>query len=238
MSSNPPTAPQVLWLTPLARRILDVQEALRIEPSAREMRDPVFISDSANQLRKLRVRVSVYYVVTFVGAFLVASGGLPTSATVELFGVTMPLGLLSQQALAAIVAGLFSQYIMVLLSFSMVHGFFSALMSADFGEGWEFRLSRYDAEAYCGALLLPRRTGYRSPKSELAFIALGVLTAFVSVFVHASVVVGAAFIAFDAALNAKLSLLPMALSTFALIGTVIPALLWFVACFVPMPYRR
>lgn len=232
-----PEPPSQIWLTPIARRVLDVQVALDSAPAGRELREPTFVAESANQLRRLKDRLLIYYVVTFVGAFIVASGGIPGDAQIEAFGVSLPLGLLSQQALAAIVAGLFSQYIIILLSFSLLHGGIAAQMSKDYGEGWEHRLARYDGSATYGSLLFPRLVGYRSPKRETAFIGLGLLTALISVLTHAAVVVGAAFIAFGAALNARPGFLTMTLSSFALLGTIIPLVLWLIASFLPMPYR-
>lgn len=237
MTDLNPQTPREIWLTPIARRVFDIQVALDTAPSGRELRDPTFVAESAIQLRRLKDRLLVYYVVTFVGAFVVASGGIPGDAQIEAFGVSLPLGLLSQQALAAIVAGLFSQYIIVLLSFSLLHGGIAAQMSKDYGEGWEHRLARYDGSATYGSLLFPRLIGYRSPKREMAFIGLGVLTALISVLTHAAVVVGAAFIAFDAARNAQPGILTMTLSSFALVGTIVPLVLWLIASFMPMPYR-
>ncbi|HYD72870.1 MAG TPA: hypothetical protein VEF55_07005, partial [Candidatus Binatia bacterium] len=176
------------------------------------------------------------YLISFIAASVVLAGGFPTNAEVNLFGMQVPAGVLSLQALSAIMVGIYSYFIAMLVSATMAYGILMCIFSQTYTESWDVFLAEYDATMLNANFLRPKHIGFASPKRE-RLAAWGVaLTSFATLLLHWAVIVFAAYVALAAAMDAG-SLVPTIIGGFALGAAVVGGLAYVTCTMVPMPYR-
>jgi hypothetical protein len=153
-------------LTALQRAIAEAQGlANRGDFDALPSSDGALRSMSG-EFKALRKKVTLLYVVTTIRAFFILSH-TNSDASVSIFGISVPLSLLSKQALSILLAGAFAYYAGAVVSAAMLYGTMAAIVRRAAPESWEFLLSRYDADQLWTNLLIPKKLGAPSPWSEI-----------------------------------------------------------------------
>lgn len=189
----------------------------------------------AAELKALRKKVVILYVGTTLGAFLILSN-VATNASIEILGASLPLSVLSRQALAVLLAGAFGYYAAAVISAVMVYGTMSAILQRFAPESWEFLLSRYDADQLWTNMLLPKKLGAPSPRAERVIAGIVNGTNKLVVSGHITLIVIAVWASLTAAIDAKsLSGIVLgALAVLAVLGTALGAV---AATFLKLKYK-
>jgi hypothetical protein len=221
-------------ITPLQRAMAEAEGF-----AARGDFDVVPPSDAAlkslaSEFKTLRKKVTILYAATTLGAFLILSQ-TPDGASVSLMGVSIPLALLSKQALSILLVAAFAYYAGDVISASMVYGTMAAILKRSAPESWEFLLSRYDADQLWTNMLTPKKLGAPSPTSEriLAWIVAFANKAVVGG--HIALVWGAVVSAMLDALDAR-SFFGIALSALALLAVICTTIGALCAAFKKLTY--
>ena len=225
-----------MWLTPVRRTMIDFEITSSPDRHASYFLDATYIEGIVKQHERLRGRLNVLYGITFILAFLVIAGGVPTDQSFEAFGVSVPLGLFSQQALAAVMAAVFANYVIHLCSLTLLYSAMQSVLERYGGEPWEFFAAKFDGLMLYTSLMRPKVLGYSSPNREVAFILSVAFTALATVLLHAIVctIAGSAALAAARTDGDPLSIV---LATFSLVSVVVAFGAFLTAAFIPMPYR-
>lgn len=229
-------APPVLWRTAVGRAAFDFEIATRANLWGSYFANEDYIAGVAKELRTVRKGLNVAYALTFLLAFLILSGGFRSEAQVALFGVKLPLQVLSQQALAAIMSAVFARYVTCFISLTLLHAGLAGLLPKFGPPCWEYMLARYDGFNVYTTLLRPKTIGYSSPKREIAIIAVVLLMSLLTILIHVGLVTTASIVALRSALSAD-SGVAITLGLFSLLGTTVATIAMVGAVFVPLPYR-
>jgi hypothetical protein len=189
----------------------------------------------ATELKALRKKITILYAGTALLAFFILAQGTSANIDVDLFGLRMPLSVLSKQALAVFLAGAFAYYAAALISFGLLYGLVAAILTRAAPEGWQYLLARYDADHLWTNLLFPKKLGYPSAIGERRIAVIVHSTNTAVVCSHIALVFGAIISSGAAAVNSA-SYFGMALASLALIaasGAVVGALC---ALYLPLEY--
>ena len=188
----------------------------------------------SGEFKSLRKKITILYVATTVGAFFILSH-TSGDASVSVFGVSIPLSLLSKQALSILLAGAFSYYAGAVVSAAMLYGTMAAIVRRSAPESWEFLLSRYDADQLWTNLLIPKKLGAPSPKSERFLAGIVSFGNRAVVGAHIALVWGAVISAAMEAVNEG-ALFGLALSGLALLAVLCATIGALGAVFVRLTY--
>lgn len=228
--------PTQIRLTVVGRRAIDF--LLRLDDEGGEhFTRPEFLGGLIAQSPGLQNQIMILYGITFILGSLTLAGGLPSEATVELFGVSMPLSALSQQALAALSAGLFAYYTIKLLNFSALTSLIGMLSLRLGHQKFEYYIADRDASMLWMAISRPVQTEYDSLKIEHYFSKLLMGVSIFTVAVHATMVILGA----GAALNSALingSFVGSCLSAVSLFIVVFCVAAYALTGLIPFTYHR
>jgi len=191
----------------------------------------------AAELKALRKKVTILYVGTALGAFFILAQGSSSGLAVELFGLKVPVSMLSKQALAVFLGGAFGYYAAALASLAMLYGAIASILSRTAPEGWLYLLARYDADMLWMDLLFPRRLGYPTPIGERRIALIVHASNSAVVGSHVALVLGAVVAAANAAFTSGsyFGILLAVLALVAVAGAIVGALSAFFLRFTYNP---
>lgn len=227
---------QPLKLTAVARSLADAMGLAARGDFDTVPNCDVALTAMAAELKVLRKKITALYVGTAVGAFFILAQANSTGLSVDLFGVRIPVSMLSQQALAVFLGGAFAYYMAALASFALLYGVIAAILRRFTPEGWEYLLARYDADMLWTNMLLPKKLGYPSARGERRMARLVYTSNFAVVLSHVALVFGAIISAGSSAINSNsyFGILLTALALIAVLGAFGGA---FSALFLPFEYH-
>ena len=172
----------------------------------------------AKELKLLRKKVTILYPATALVAFLILSQA-SDRVVVDVSDIKLPLSILSNQALAVVLAAAFGYYAAATVSAAMLYNTMAAILKRDVPEGWEFLLARYDADYMWTNMLQEKKLGAPSPPGERA-IANAVSVSNIAVVAgHMFLTIGAVAVSFLSAMEAH-TFLGLALASLAMVGVL------------------
>lgn len=178
-----------IWrLTPISRSLVDFDAMVENPPHAGFFRDKETIKAMHEEQKRLSKMLSVAYLITAALAFFMLFATPKTSAKMSFFGIEASLNSLSQQVLAVFLSGVFGYYTTLFLSFIVLTQMIGRILALENKESWVFLGAPFDATGLWGALLVPKRIGYSSPKRLLLSAGLVVMVPILTVMAHALVV--------------------------------------------------
>ncbi|HJR55526.1 MAG TPA: hypothetical protein VJ798_03020 [Rhizomicrobium sp.] len=197
--------------------------------------DPA-LSAMAAEMKMLRRKVTILYAGTTLAAFFILAQEPAASANIEVLGVSVPLSVLSKQALAVFLAGAFTYYAGALMSYSLLYGQVAAILSRIAPEGWQYLFARYDADQLWMNILIPRKLGYPSAVGERRIALLVQASNTAVVLSHIVLVFGAILSAGLTAYDAEsvFGIILSVIATIAVLGATVGALC---ALFLPLTYK-
>lgn len=227
--------PKYLWLSPVYRSGFE----FGVDASP-DLFGNVYVQDSyiegiCGEGRRLRRQIHALYAITFILACLVGTGGLPTDVEAEAFGIKVPIGVLSQQVLSAIMAATYSYMITSFLNAVILSIGIGKIMEMYGPSAWEYALARYDAGLLFGTLFRVKNVGYSSPWYEYLFIFIIFLVSFATMTLHFAVIFIASVLSFNAARDAGDVLSPI-LGWFSMVTVALAFLYALIAIAVPFKY--
>lgn len=233
---NEDLPPDTAWVTAVERTAWDFDGATDPGTWGAYFTKDEYLAGVAAELKSTQKEIRTLYLVTFLGAFIVIGGGIPTNAEVEIVGAKLPLNLFSQQALAVVTAGVFSTYTWKLLSLFVLYRGLSRFLPKYGPSCWEFVLAQYNASDLAGAVLRPKNVGYSSPRREEFLIGVIGLGSLATILIHAGLVVFSSAVALASAARSN-DLFAIFLGSVALFSSSLALLGFAAATIVPMPYR-
>lgn len=229
---------QVAILTLLGRVGADFEILADPHVDGDYFHDKLYLDGAAAEMKALRRQMYVLYIATFALSFVVIAGGFPSDAKVSVAGVEVPLTFFSQQAIAAVNAGLYSTYTICLVNMTVLHVLIKAILKGRGGQPWEAYVAHRDAAMLFSALLTPRiNQRWSSPRREFALVALVSLASILTVLLHGAVVLASAIIALNKAFAAG-GALSQILATFSCATVTICLVSFFASFMLPLPYRE
>jgi hypothetical protein len=194
------------------------------------------LSSMAAEFKALKKKVDILYVVTALGAFAILAQPPASQAAIEFGTIKLPLSMLSRQAIAVLLAGAYEIFLSAAISAAMIRFSMQAILQRSAREGWEFLLSRYEAELLWTNILRVKSLGHTSPKGEVVVARIAQFSNFSIIIGHTALVLGGICAAGYAAILAN-SYFGIVLSGLALCGAVSALVACALSLFWKLPYR-
>jgi hypothetical protein len=228
--------PKRWWLTPYGRSTVDFDWISSPEANVPFFSQIETVEAYVIQRKTLAKSAEIFLVLSFLGASLILAGGLPDNTNISIFGFEGPSKMVSIPLLAALVAGIFSRYVQLLCSLSLITMMIEKLVGRYFRDGAEFVVASYDATYLWMNLLRKRTVGYQSPAMHSIVAALIPIAGLAFLFVHTVVV----FAAMTVAIRKTYEEFSFGffIAAMAMTMTVVATIIMVVAILVPAPYRR
>lgn len=238
MSNDPApnmNVPPHIWLSPISRGFFDLHVALD-SPGAQFFLNEEYVRQACEHMRSLRNQMYVMYALSFVGGYICMIGGLPNGSEIEMFGLKVPAVFLSQQVFAAVVATVFSIYIINMISYQILYGAVMIIAQRLGYSSWEFVVAKYDAYMLFSYALRKKDVGYSSGWVEKFGISVTLVISLGTLVLHGAVVLCGCYAALKAALAVGASI-PIVLAAFSMTAVVVCAVGYLYFSFIPIKYK-
>jgi hypothetical protein len=229
--------PDPIWkLTVFNRSMVDFDGLLASEKHGPFFRSIETIQGMLKERQRLGRVMNIAYLVSFLGACIVLSGSVLTSAKISVLGVEAPLSLLPAQVIAVLIASVYGFFATQFASYLVLSHMIQRVLAKEGWPSWQFFEARFDATALWAVLTTPKVIGYRSPKRVIVLSVAIFLLSAMMVAAHGMVVLISAISAMMSAWHSG-SVVLIALG-FASVATTCLSLIGLVAMsLLPVPFR-
>jgi hypothetical protein len=190
----------------------------------------------SSEIKSLRDKTLILYVVTALIAFILIGGGVPKDASVEILGTTIPVSNISLQALSLINVSLFGAYMTAWISFLIAHVMLEVITKRDGVQHWQLYTADIFADNLWATLLRGGDDHFSPPWFEAPLRVMVLLAAWGGVSAHVVVVGTAAIVSMQKAMSSGFAAIAMgSLSVLIFTLTIVAAML---AVFIRLDYRQ